>query len=69
MASKGEAIRIVLITPKVVGGVERDARFVMLQGVCNEGVTVADVEKALQLGQLTAVGKPREKVGAAEGET
>jgi len=60
-------IRIVLAEEKRIAGVIRNPGYVLLEGICLEKVTSADVDKAIQLGQVTVATVKPKKDNKAEG--
>ncbi len=63
-----EKIRIVLAKEETIAGIIRHPGYVLLEGVCPEGITKDVVNKALQLKQVRVLRQEENKTKEAKKE-
>lgn len=64
-----EKIRIVLAKEETIAGIQRHPGYVLLEGVCPEGITKDCIDKAIQLNQVKVLAKDtQEESKAKEGK-
>jgi len=64
-----KVIRIILTEPKSINGKIRNPGYVLLEGISSKKVVAADINKAIQLGQVKVEEKSVKKASKTEEST